>query len=839
MKSQNLITHDFRTAPWTKTAPLTVSDPTQPSLRGSQRGVFAALKDRQFAILNAPTGWGKSLVIIFLVVYKLLRHPRLRFIISVPQTVIARGFVNKDWKLRIDRKLVDWIVGHNLCHTQATDTIAHLIQFLRGHHTLLGNRILLCTHATLAQAYKRLKRQHQLGLFKNVVLWIDEGHHVMNAQVTGSEATINNSLGALVKYCMAHGNHVGLATATYQRGDMRHILSDAVQAKFTRVSIPYDVYFNEAKPVETFEFNIIAGDVLKAIASIFRKKRPTILYLAKRNSYYAGRCKYQEVRQIVRRLGKQLKQPVRRDGVLIRVGDLKILDLVTEKNRDACKAYLDDNGAVDIIIALDTCKEGFDWPEAERCIILGERHSVPEMIQMIGRLFRAAKGKTHAEVYQVLPAVVPDSHRFKEQRNDILTVIFSAMLLEDVFLPIAFTDAQPIKRGKRDRTDRLISAIPNTDNAQALMRDFQVAVQARGYDYDKSWRLAPAILKKHGIAKADWQFIWKRLWIRFALQTRKVRGLRTDVSFEILKRTNLSDGLLTLASDLCGAMTFQEFRRVIGRGTKTLTEHVQDAKRLAKERRTVHSQKWLIAHGYKGLCHAKCNHPEAFIGIKWDKRGKSPAEHLQAAMSLVKKYGAVPNPMWLREHGQSALEVAMRTHPRVFAHLKQERSREKTLAKCVLDAKQLAKTHGAVPHQGWLMRHGWDQLVYIKRRYPDAFAHIPQERKRKSLAERVDEAKQLAKEHGGLPSTQWLIDHGHGSLVTMRQACRAAFSHIKLKHPRGKSLAQSIQEAKHLAKENKGLPSTRWLLAHGHTQIVSARYRHREAFANIPRQRLR
>jgi len=32
-----------------------------------------------------------------------------------------------------------------------------------------------------------------------------------------------------------------------------------------------------------------------------------------------------------------------------------VLDLVTEKGREARKAYLDDGGKVDIIIALDGC----------------------------------------------------------------------------------------------------------------------------------------------------------------------------------------------------------------------------------------------------------------------------------------------------------------------------------------------------------------------------------------------------------------------------------------------------------------------------------------------------
>jgi hypothetical protein len=561
---------------WIQTKPLVVSEPTRPELRRSQARAFAALKDKQRVVLQAPTGWGKSLVIASLILHKLLRNPDLRCVIAVPQTLIARGFV-RDWKLRIAGRLVDWVVQHNLCHRQATGTVANLIHFLRGGHTSLGDRVLVCTHATLAHAHKRLKERRQLGLLKDLVLWIDEGHHAKNAQIAGRTDTVSNSLGALASYCVTHGNHVGLATATYMRGDARHILPDRMLATFTHVKIPYDLYFEEVQPVESFEFNIIAGDTLKALDSIFGKPCPTILYLAKRNSRYAGRCKYLEVKQVVRRLGKRLNAPVRRQGELILVGDLKCLDLVTEKGREARKAYLDDGGKVDIIIALDTCKEGFDWPEAERSIILGERHSIPELIQMIGRLFRRAEGKTHAEVYQILPAAVPNSRRFKDQRNAILTVVFSAMLLEDVFLPISLSTG--LKKSKRDRTDRLIYTVPDTETWQALSRDFLVA--ANGRDYDQSWRLAPSVLVKYDIPKTEWEQVWRKLWRQHALVTRKLKGLRLDVPFEVLKKTDLSEGLLTLASGLCGAMTFQELRKVIGREVHTLEEYVLMAEGLA------------------------------------------------------------------------------------------------------------------------------------------------------------------------------------------------------------------------------------------------------------------
>jgi superfamily II DNA or RNA helicase len=430
MKTQQLFS-----ASWVQTAPLVISDPICPKLRGSQPRAFKALKDHDHVILNAPTGWGKSLVIVFLVLYKLLKHKKLRCIIAVPQTLIASGFISGkgkvDWKIKMGRKLIPWVVNVNLCHSEASDTIMQLIKFLSSRYKTLGDRVLICTHATLARTYQKLAKQGHLELFDDTMLWIDEAHHVMNAQVLGG-GTISNSIGALVRHCVANDSPVGLATATFMRGDMHHIIPEPLLQKFVRFNIPYDVYFKEMQPVASFEFNVICGDLMEALDSIFKKIRPTILYLAKRNSRYASRCKYSEVQKILSRLSKRIKKPICRTDILIYVGDLRVLDLVTEKGRRRRKAYLDNGGEVDLIIALDTCKEGFDWPEAERSILIGERHSVPEMIQMIGRLFRRAEGKTHAEVFQVMPTIVENSKVYKDHCNSVLSVVFAAMLLEDI-----------------------------------------------------------------------------------------------------------------------------------------------------------------------------------------------------------------------------------------------------------------------------------------------------------------------------------------------------------------------------------------------------------------------
>lgn len=572
MKSQKLFT-----GKWVQTKHLEFSDPTQPKLRRSQEAAFHTLKDKKHVILKAPTGWGKSMVIAFLILYKLMKYPKLKCIISVPQTIIGSNFT-KDWKIKIGRRVIQWIINNNLCHVEAVHTINHLVAFLNNAHDTLGDRILICTHATLAHTYKKLKNNRQLALLDNTMLWIDEGHHLMNAQVVGG-GTISNALGALVKHCLETGNYVGLATATYGRHDRCHIIPEDLERRFTQVHIPYDAYFEEAQPVATFEFNIICGEFSEALDPLFKKMRPTVLYLAKRNSLYATRCKYTEVRQIITLLSKRLKQEAHHTETVIHIGSLKVLDLVTEKGRRKRREYLDNGGEVDMILALDTCKEGFDWPKAERCIIMGERHSIPEMIQMIGRLFRRSPGKTHAEVFQVMPAVVQDKKVFKDWRNSILTVIFSAMLLEDVFVPSPISGVSHKKTRARNS---LADLIPDTDVAQSLIRDFIVAVH-QGNNYERSWRLAPSILKKYGIPKTHWEIVWKKLWTRMSILNSRMKKLKLDTPFELLKGVDMVDGLLMLTSGLCGKMTFEELRRVIGRQTKTLEEWVIIAENLAAQ----------------------------------------------------------------------------------------------------------------------------------------------------------------------------------------------------------------------------------------------------------------
>ena len=82
-----------------------------------------------------------------------------------------------------------------------------------------------------------LKAKKQLNLFTDTMIWIDEGNHVMNAQVIGG-GTISDSISTIVKHCLEHGNHIGLATATYTRHDRCHIIPEDLGEKVHAVLHP-------------------------------------------------------------------------------------------------------------------------------------------------------------------------------------------------------------------------------------------------------------------------------------------------------------------------------------------------------------------------------------------------------------------------------------------------------------------------------------------------------------------------------------------------------------------------------------------------------------------------
>jgi len=109
------------------------------------------------------------------------------------------------------------------------------------------------------------------------------------------------------------------------------------------------------------------------------------------------------------------------------------------------------------------------------------------------------------------------------------------------------------------------------------------------------------------------------------------------------------------------------------KSNKPLRQHVQDAKRLAKVHGMLPHPHWLVTHGYKNLYAVLRRHREAFADIKQaSKKGKSLGQHVQDAKRLAKEHGALPDHQWRNTHGYSGLTYALRQHPDAFAGLKRK-----------------------------------------------------------------------------------------------------------------------------------------------------------------------
>ena len=123
------------------------------------------------------------------------------------------------------------------------------------------------------------------------------------------------------------------------------------------------------------------------------------------------------------------------DGRLLKVADL-VEDDTQERNR--VQDYLQRmkrKEDMDIIIALGTAKEGFDWQWCEMCLTIGVRGSLTEVIQIIGRCTRDCEGKETARFVNMIAMPDAEQAEVKVAVNDFLKAITASLLMEQVMAP--------------------------------------------------------------------------------------------------------------------------------------------------------------------------------------------------------------------------------------------------------------------------------------------------------------------------------------------------------------------------------------------------------------------
>lgn len=391
-------------------------------------------RDAQYLLLKAPPASGKSRALMFLALYK-LRHQGIRkVIVAVPECTIGASFAPTP--LSQFGFFADWQPDsrYNLC-TPDSDTSAGKVNLFKE---FMGNGadILICTHATLRFAFEQLSPAE----FDGCLLAIDEFHH-------SSADKQENRMGDLVhKVLYESSAHIIAMTGSYFRGDNVPVMMPEDEARFERVVFSYYDQLNGYTYLKSLGIghHFYQGRYLDALGEVLDTDKKTILHIPNVNSGESTGDKIREVDEIIGIIGELDKQdPETKILYVKRHGDgkiLKIADLVddTPVNRSKVEAYLSTakgRDDLDIIIALNKAKEGFDWPWCEHALTVGYRASLTEIIQIIGRATRDCPGKEHTQFTNLIAAPRATNDEVTLSVNNMLKAITASLLMEQVLAP--------------------------------------------------------------------------------------------------------------------------------------------------------------------------------------------------------------------------------------------------------------------------------------------------------------------------------------------------------------------------------------------------------------------
>lgn len=391
-------------------------------------------RQRQYLLVKAPPASGKSRAMMFVALDKLANQGIRKVIVSVPEKSIGRSF--KDTKLKDFGFFEDWKVApyYNLCDSLGSETSKRK----KVHEFLLpatSAKILVCTHSTLRNAMKDVPNEQ----LNDVFFGIDEFHH--------TSADANNNLGELIRRLLNETSaHVLAMTGSYFRGDAIPVMRPEDEEKF-QPSINYNYYqqLSGYKYLKSLGigYQFFTGKYITAIPETLDTTKKTLIHIPNVNSKISYALKYDEVADIIKCIGEIVEEDYEHHIYHVRTSDgriLKVGDLVEDEQsrRDALQAYLqrmNSRDALDILIALGTAKEGFDWAWCECCITIGIRSSLTEIVQIIGRCTRDCEGKTHAQFINLIPCPDAAQDDVSMAVNDFLKAISASLLMEQVMAP--------------------------------------------------------------------------------------------------------------------------------------------------------------------------------------------------------------------------------------------------------------------------------------------------------------------------------------------------------------------------------------------------------------------
>ena len=403
-------------------------------MRAMQARVYKKFAS-QYLLVKAPPASGKSRALMYVALEKLKNGLVKKVIVSVPERSIAKSFANTD--LISGGFHTNWVIDrkYDLCTPGMDSRKTDCFRDFMASSDATAN-ILLCTHSTLRFAFDKIGTEP----FNDCFIAIDEFHHV--------STDVENKLGELLRAIMNNTNASIIAmTGSYFRGDCVEVLTPREEEKFDKVTYNYYEQLNGYQYLKSLGigFHFYNGPYYYALedSSVLDTDKKTIIYIPNINSVESTKDKYEEVDRIIEQIGRyDYTDEYGLYHIQSKKGkELKVADLVDDRDvekRSGILSYLREVKRpedVDIIIALDMAKEGFDWPFCETTLTIGYRGSLTEIVQIIGRCTRDSSNKNHAQFTNLVAEPSANREEVVDSVNNILKAITASLLMEEVIAP--------------------------------------------------------------------------------------------------------------------------------------------------------------------------------------------------------------------------------------------------------------------------------------------------------------------------------------------------------------------------------------------------------------------
>jgi hypothetical protein len=415
-------------------------DPADQGMREMQRKAFAK-RASQYLLIKSPPASGKSRALMYVGLDKLREQGLRKLIVAVPEKTIAASFAPV--LLTKDGFAYDWHVEpHNdLCGSVGAvkNTTAAFARFMES-----DDEILLCTHATLRFAFDAMgdDAASRAAAFAECVVAVDEFHH--------GSADEENRLGAIVRALVADGrSHIVAMTGSYFRGDRAPVMRIEDEERFARVTYTYYDQLAGYRHLKTLTLGYAFYDssrdegVYAAVGEAMNLDERTIIHLPFVNSAAAdAEGKIAAMNRIVDQIGEWrstdpttgFMNVMTTDGRIVKIAELVTTD-TQSKIQDALRKANANRDAVNVVIAQNMAKEGFDWIWCEHAIRIGTINSMTEVVQIIGRTTRDAPGKTRARFTNLIAEPNNADEEVREAVNAFMKAIAISLLMEQVTMP--------------------------------------------------------------------------------------------------------------------------------------------------------------------------------------------------------------------------------------------------------------------------------------------------------------------------------------------------------------------------------------------------------------------